>query len=87
MTFRRTTTEVGLSYSALNFQAAFPIDIRERQGDRSMRSHFQTVRVRPAASVPASGGIARPGGRLVPHTNAGGCCIAGVGGAGGVDAG
>jgi uncharacterized OsmC-like protein len=51
VTFRRTATERGLSYSALDFEAAFTIDIRGRQGDRSVRPHFQTVRVRAVVST------------------------------------
>ena len=46
VTFRRTATERGLRYQSVDFEAAFTIDIRGRQGDRSVRPHFQTVRVR-----------------------------------------
>lgn len=51
VTFRRTATETGLDYSALNFQAAFTIDIRGRQGDRSVRPHFRTVEVRAVVTT------------------------------------
>jgi uncharacterized OsmC-like protein len=51
VTFRRTATEMGLSYTALDFEAAFTIDIRGRQGDRSVRPHFQTVRVRAVVTT------------------------------------
>ena len=51
VTFRRTATELGLSYSALDFEAAFTIDIRGRQGDRSVRPHFQTVRLRAVVTT------------------------------------
>lgn len=51
VTFRRTATEMGLAYRALDFEAAFTIDIRGRQGDRSVRPHFQTVRVRAVVST------------------------------------
>jgi uncharacterized OsmC-like protein len=51
VTFRRTATELGLAYSALDFEAAFTIDIRGRQGNRSVRPHFQTVRVRAVVST------------------------------------
>jgi uncharacterized OsmC-like protein len=51
VTFRRTATELGLTYSALDFEAAFTIDIRGRQGNRSVRPHFQTVRVRAVVST------------------------------------
>ncbi len=46
VTFHRTAAEMGLGYDSLDFEAAFTIDIRGRQGDRSVRPHFQTVRVR-----------------------------------------
>ena len=36
VTFRRTATEMGLGYDSLDFEAAFTIDIRGRQGDRSV---------------------------------------------------
>jgi uncharacterized OsmC-like protein len=58
VTFRRTATELGLTYDALDFEAAFTIDIRGRQGDRSVRPHFQTVRVRAVVST------AEPAGKL-----------------------
>ena len=51
VTFRRTATELGLAYSALDFEGAFTIDIRGRQGDRSVRPHFQTVRVRAVVAT------------------------------------
>jgi len=43
VTFRRTATEMHLSYDGLDFEAAFTIDIRGRKGDRSVRPHFQAV--------------------------------------------
>lgn len=51
VTFRRTATERGLNYDSLDFDAAFTIDIRGRQGDRSVRPHFQTVRVRAVVAT------------------------------------
>ena len=51
VTFRRTATELGLACSALDFEAVFTIDIRGRQGNRSVRPHFQTVRVRAVVST------------------------------------
>jgi uncharacterized OsmC-like protein len=51
VTFRRTATEMHLSYDGLDFEAAFTIDIRGRQGDRSVRPHFQTVRVRAVVTT------------------------------------
>jgi uncharacterized OsmC-like protein len=51
VTFRRTATEMRFSYDGLDFEAAFTIDIRGRQGDRSVRPHFQTVRVRAVVTT------------------------------------
>ena len=51
VTFRRTAAELGLSYESLDFEAAFTIDIRGRQGDRSVCPHFQTVRVRAVVAT------------------------------------
>jgi uncharacterized OsmC-like protein len=51
VTFRRTATERGFRYWSLDFEAAFTIDIRGRQGNRSVRSHFQTVRVRAVVAT------------------------------------
>jgi uncharacterized OsmC-like protein len=51
VTFRRTATEMGVAYDSLDFDAAFTIDIRGRQGDRSVRPHFQTVRVRAVVAT------------------------------------
>jgi uncharacterized OsmC-like protein len=51
VTFHRTAAEVGLRYESLDFEAAFTIDIRGRRGDRSVRPHFQTVRVRAVVAT------------------------------------
>ncbi|MGH3190432.1 MAG: OsmC family protein [Streptosporangiaceae bacterium] len=51
VTFNRTAAELGLAYSALDFEAAFTIDIRGRQGNRSVRPHFQRVRVLAVVST------------------------------------
>ena len=51
VTFHRTAAELGLGYDSLDFEAAFTIDIRGRQGDRSVRPHFQTVRVRAVVAT------------------------------------
>src|SRR5262249_56617811 len=51
VTFHRTAAEPGLRYESLDFEAAFTIDIRGRQGDRSVRPHFQTVRVRAVVAT------------------------------------
>ena len=51
VTFHRTAAELGLRYESVDFEAAFTIDIRGRQGDRSVRPHFQTVRVRAVVAT------------------------------------
>ena len=51
VTFHRTAAELDLHYESLDFEAAFTIDIRGRQGDRSVRPHFQTVRVRAVVAT------------------------------------
>ena len=51
VTFHRAAAELGLRYESVDFEAAFTIDIRGRQGDRSVRPHFQTVRVRAVVST------------------------------------
>jgi uncharacterized OsmC-like protein len=51
VTFHRTAAELGLRYESLDFEAAFTIDIRGRQGNRSVRPHFQTVRVRAVVAT------------------------------------
>jgi uncharacterized OsmC-like protein len=45
VTFRRTATEFEFDYERIDFEAACTIDIRGRSGDRSVRPHFQTVRL------------------------------------------
>jgi uncharacterized OsmC-like protein len=54
VTFRRTATEMDLNYESINFDAAFTIDVRGRLGDRSVRPHFQTVRVRAIVATDSS---------------------------------
>lgn len=51
VTFHRTAAELGLGYESLDFEATFTIDIRGRRGDRSVRPHFQTVRVRAVVAT------------------------------------
>lgn len=51
VTFNRTATDLGFSYDSLDFEAAFTIDIRGRLGDRTVRPHFQTVRVRAVVAT------------------------------------
>jgi len=45
VTFRRTSKEMEFEYDRLEFEAAFTIDIRGRMGDRTVRPHFQTVKL------------------------------------------
>ena len=45
VTFRRTADDMDFSYESISFEAAFTIDIRGRLGLRTVRPHFQTVRV------------------------------------------
>lgn len=45
VTFRRTAEEMGFSYDSIDFDAAFTIDIRGRQGMRGVAPHFQSVKV------------------------------------------
>jgi uncharacterized OsmC-like protein len=51
VTFHRTAAELGFRYASVDFEAAYTIDIRGRQGDRSVRPHFQTVRVRAVVAT------------------------------------
>jgi uncharacterized OsmC-like protein len=51
VTFNRTAKDLDFTYDSLDFEAAFTIDIRGRQGDRSVRPHFQTVRVRAVVAT------------------------------------
>lgn len=37
--------------TTLDFEGAYTIDVRGRQGDRSVRPHFQTVRVRAVVAT------------------------------------
>lgn len=54
VTFRRAATEMDFAYDSLDFEAAFTIDIRGRNGDRDVRPHFQTVRVRAVVATEES---------------------------------
>lgn len=54
VTFNRTATDLSFSYDSLDFEAAFTIDIRGRLGDRKVRPHFQTVRVRAVVATQES---------------------------------
>ena len=46
VTFNRTASELGFSYSGIEFEGAFTIDIRGRMGVAGVRPHFQRVRLR-----------------------------------------
>lgn len=46
VTFNRTAAEMGFDYDGIEFEAAFTIDIRGRLGQRGVRQHFQTVKLR-----------------------------------------
>lgn len=54
VTFNRTAAELGLAYEGIDFVADFTIDIRGRNGDRSVRPHFQTVRMEATVTTAAS---------------------------------
>lgn len=45
VTFNRTAAEFGFKYEGISFDSEFTIDIRGRQGVRSVVPHFQTIRV------------------------------------------
>ena len=54
VTFNRTAAEFGFAYRGITFEGEFTIDIRGRQGDRTVRPHFQTVRVRASVDTDES---------------------------------
>lgn len=45
VTFCRTAKEMGFQYRGIDFELMYTIDIRGRMGERSVRPHFQSVRV------------------------------------------
>lgn len=45
VTFSRTAAEMGFAYQGIQFDAMYTIDIRGRMGERTVRPHFQSVRV------------------------------------------
>jgi uncharacterized OsmC-like protein len=45
VTFHRTAAEFDFHYESITYEAEFTIDIRGRLGNRSVRPHFQTVRL------------------------------------------
>lgn len=54
VTFNRTAQDLEFKYSAIDFEAMYTIDIRGRMGDRSVRPHFQTVRVQATVTTEES---------------------------------
>lgn len=54
VTFSRTAAEFDFAYDGITFEAAFTIDIRGRNGDRSVRPHFQTVKVEAVVTTSES---------------------------------
>jgi len=54
VTFRRTATEFEFPYERIEFEAAATIDIRGRSGDRSVRPHFQTVKLMARVYSPST---------------------------------
>lgn len=51
VTFHRTAADMDFTYAGIEFDAAYTIDIRGRQGDRSVRPHFQTVKVQATVTT------------------------------------
>ena len=45
VTFSRTAGEMGFAYSGMDFDAAYTIDIRGRQGMRGVVPHFQSIKL------------------------------------------
>jgi uncharacterized OsmC-like protein len=54
VTFNRTAADLGFSYQGIDFEGSYTIDIRGRMGDRSVRRHFQTVKVEARVRTPES---------------------------------
>lgn len=54
VTFNRAAADVGFSYQGIDFEGSYTIDIRGRMGDRSVRPHFQTVKVEARVRTPES---------------------------------
>jgi uncharacterized OsmC-like protein len=54
VTFNRTAEDLGFSYQGIDFEGSYTIDIRGRMGDRSVRRHFQTVKVEARVRTPES---------------------------------
>lgn len=54
VTFHRTAAEMGFTYEDIEFAAEYTIDIRGRMGVRTVRPHFQTVRVEATVTTAES---------------------------------
>ena len=54
VTFNRTAQDFEFKYSAIDFEAMYTIDIRGRMGERSVRPHFQSVRVQATVTTEES---------------------------------
>lgn len=54
VTFHRTAEEFEFAYEGIDFDAAFTIDIRGREGNRAVRPHFQTVKVQATVTTDES---------------------------------
>jgi hypothetical protein len=54
VTFRRTASDLQMDYQGLSFEGAYTIDIRGRLGDRSVRPHFKSMRLRVAVQTEAT---------------------------------
>src|SRR5574340_1233452 len=54
VTFNRTAQDFDFKYDGIDFEAMYTIDIRGRMGERSVRPHFQTVRVQAIVTTAES---------------------------------
>lgn len=54
VTFCRTAADYDFDYDGIEFEAAYTIDIRGRNGDRDVRPHFQTVKVQATVTTDES---------------------------------
>lgn len=54
VTFNRTAQDFDFKYGGIDFEAMYTIDIRGRMGERSVRPHFQTVRVQATVTTEES---------------------------------
>lgn len=54
VTFHRTAEDFGLAYDAVELEAEYTLDIRGRMGVRTVRPHFQTVRLQATVTTAES---------------------------------